>query len=155
MERKVQSNPIRFRAETRRKAKGRRAQGNRGFASPTPNWGRSAEEEFQLRTPVFGNAGHRCLLKYYEAGINVTATTGLAGNHFFSANGCFDPNVTGTGHQPMGFDQMMLFYEQYTVVRSKISIGMLSGGAVAPRSGVYLSPDTTSITDPNRLMENA
>jgi len=65
----------------------------------------------------------------------------------------YDPDVTGTGHQPMGFDQMMLFYEQATVMASRITVTFLAGGNPA-RVGVYLSPDTTSITDPIRLVEN-
>jgi hypothetical protein len=92
-------------------------------------------------------------LFYYENGLSLTAV-GVANSYFFTANGLFDVNITGTGHQPMGFDQMMLMYEQYTVVNSKISISCQSGTSVAIRAGVYLSPDTTSITDPLRLMEN-
>ncbi len=40
----------------------------------------------------------------------------------FSANSLYDPDVTSTGHQPMGFDQIMLFYQYYTVIRSRIKV---------------------------------
>jgi len=40
--------------------------------------------------------------------------------HTFSANGAYDPNITGTGHQPNGFDQMMQFYNHHQVIKSKI-----------------------------------
>ncbi len=79
--------------------------------------------------------------------------TGLAGaSHFFSANGAFDPDITGVGHQVMGFDQMMSFYEQYTVVFATATATCI--GEENMRAALYLSPDTTSITDPIRLMEN-
>lgn len=43
-------------------------------------------------------------------------------NHAWIANGLYDPSITGTGHQPRGFDQMMQFYSYYTVVGSKITV---------------------------------
>lgn len=65
----------------------------------------------------------------------------------------FDPDISGVGHQPMGFDQMMLFYEQYTVLRSTISVTFITAGGAA-RVGVFLAPDTTSITNPITVVEN-
>ncbi len=35
----------------------------------------------------------------------------------FSMNSLFDPNVTGTGHQPKGFDQLAALYNKYRVFR--------------------------------------
>jgi len=67
----------------------------------------------------------------------------------------FDPNITGTGHQPLGFDQMMLLYEQYTVVRSRITVELLNSNTTAlSRAAVYLSPDAVILSDPNRAVEN-
>jgi hypothetical protein len=97
----------------------------------------------------------RKTIRYYENGLTFATGMGTASSYFFSANGCFDPNVTGTGHQPMWFDQAMLSFEQYTVVASKLRATCCqTSTTMFPRSGVYLSPDTTSITDPIRLMEN-
>lgn len=97
----------------------------------------------------------RVTLPYYESGLQLQTGAGLASNYFFSANGCYDPNVTGTGHQPMGFDQLMLWFEQYTVVASRCRIRcyQTSTSAVVI-SALSLSPDTTNITDPIRLVEN-
>lgn len=40
-------------------------------------------------------------------------------NHF-RANSLFDPNQTGTGHQPRGYDEHCAIYDHYTVIGSKI-----------------------------------
>lgn len=61
-------------------------------------------------------------LKYVERiGIN-PALTGALSSYTFSANAMFDPNVSGTGHQPYGFDQLMALYNHYQVIGSKIRI---------------------------------
>jgi len=65
-------------------------------------------------------------LVYSETSLTVASTSGSSNSYFFSANGLFDPNTTGTGHQPMGFDQMMLMYEQYTVFASKITVEFIN-----------------------------
>lgn len=48
--------------------------------------------------------------------------SGLKSQYVFRANCCFDPNLTGSGHQPKGFDQMMALYNHCTVIGSKITI---------------------------------
>lgn len=71
----------------------------------------------------------------------------------FSANGVYDPNVTGTGHQPLGFDTMMLYYEQYTVHRSSMSVRCCGNGIQACNVLACLSPDTTTLVVPD-VIEN-
>ena len=39
----------------------------------------------------------------------------------FGANSIQDPDITGTGHQPMGHDQMALLYNKAIVIGSKIT----------------------------------
>jgi hypothetical protein len=76
-----------------------------------------------LRRPAIFPASARVRLVYYEPDINMTMpANGNAINYVYSANGCFDPNITGTGIQATGFDQMCLFYDQYTVVASEIEV---------------------------------
>lgn len=59
-------------------------------------------------------------LKYHDvASINPGA--GTIGYYSFSANGLYDPNITGTGHQPMYFDQFSDMYDHYVVLRSYVS----------------------------------
>lgn len=48
---------------------------------------------------------------------------GIVAAHAFSCNGLFDPNITGTGHQPRGFDQLIgVLYDHATVIAAKATI---------------------------------
>lgn len=53
--------------------------------------------------------------------INASALD-VPGSHIFSANGLHDPNITGTGHQPRGYDQLMTMYRHYEVLEALIEI---------------------------------
>jgi hypothetical protein len=106
------------------------------------------------RAPLFPVSKKIFGMLYDEASIDQTHAT-TAQNYFFSANGIYDPNITGTGHQPMGFDTMMLYYEQATVVRSTITVQAYNNSSTVPaRIMLSLAPDTTSITDSQELVEN-
>jgi hypothetical protein len=90
---------------------------------------------------------------YYDQNKTMAITnTGLATDYFYSANGIFDPDITGTGHQPIGFDQIMTFYEQYTVTRSSITCHFRN--LADCNLSIALAPDATAVTDPNQHMEN-
>lgn len=65
----------------------------------------------------------------YQDNFNLTSTSGAVSSYVFSCNGLYDPNITGTGHQPAGFDQMMLSYEHYCVIRSRILINFQAATA--------------------------
>jgi hypothetical protein len=89
---------------------------------------------------------------YYDYQKTLSGGVGSVPTNFYSANGLFDPDATGIGHQPIGFDQMMALYEQFTVLRAHIKVTFASAGEHA-RVGIYLSPDTVAPGLP-RLVEN-
>ncbi|UAU47000.1 Cap [Chicken proventriculitis-associated circular virus 4] len=71
-------------------------------------------------------------LKYAE---NINILNAAAGGSLqtFSCNSLYDPNITGTGHQPMYFDQLIALYDHYCVVASKFTVVMTGGdGNVTP-----------------------
>jgi len=78
--------------------------------------------------------------------------------HIFSANGMYDPDITGTGHQPLGFDQWLpTFYNHYCVYKSTINVTYFSqnGGAVGSNLVfIGISDDTTTSTVFNTYVEN-
>jgi len=50
------------------------------------------------------------------------ATAGVPSYQVWMVNSLFDPDVTGTGHQPMYFDQLAAMYLNYTVYKCVITV---------------------------------
>lgn len=69
--------------------------------------------------PLTGFAKSKLVHLRYAEEIQFDLLSSSIGSYTFSANGMYDPNITGTGHQPSGFDQNMLFYNHYTVIASR------------------------------------
>ncbi len=51
----------------------------------------------------------------YVQRVSLDPTAGLLAVNVFRANSLFDPDFSGVGHQPMGFDDMAYLYEKYRV----------------------------------------
>lgn len=49
------------------------------------------------------------------------SSTGMS-YYSYRANSIYDPNYSGVGHQPRGYDELAPFYRKYEVVRSAIQI---------------------------------
>lgn len=60
-------------------------------------------------------------LRYVET-ITLDPVSGGVAKKNFSANGMYDPNITGTGHQPSNYDTWLSQYDHYTVQKSNISV---------------------------------
>jgi len=82
----------------------------------------------------------------------------MSGSWIFSANGLYDPSITSIGHQPLGFDQLMLFFNHYTVLRSRIKIIARNTGTGSAAGNMFVGikiQSTTSLTTVwNQLVEN-
>lgn len=75
----------------------------------------------------------RCLLTYDE-GVQLLSSTAVTVRYTFSMNSLFDPNVTGTGAQPVFFDQLSTLYNRYRVYGSAIDVKCLSYNSVSTAS---------------------
>lgn len=84
------------------------------FRPPASSFGTSG---YQVQAPM-----RRVTLRYADEIAMDPGATGANTNHVFSANGAFDPDVTTTGHQPKGFDQLSPLYDRYCVTASRIKI---------------------------------
>jgi len=78
--------------------------------------------------------------------------------HQFTANSLYDPDYTGTGHQPLGFDQMMAFYDHYAVLSCEITVaGSVNTGTttdgLSQYLGIFLDDDYSVPTSGRVLME--
>lgn len=65
------------------------------------------------------------------------AVGGVLQNQDFRANGCFDPDVTGVGHQPMGFDTWASQYNHYVVQNSEIKVQITNINTPSAGSVIY------------------
>lgn len=61
----------------------------------------------------------------YAQNVNTAVTT--AYNWKFALNNIFDPDFTGTGHQPYGHDQLAALYNRYRVIACSYVITAYSG----------------------------
>lgn len=57
----------------------------------------------------------------YATTFSMDAAAGSYAQYAFRLNSLYDPDLTGTGHQPFGFDEMMAYYQRYTVIGAKVS----------------------------------
>ncbi len=95
----------------------------------------------------------------YFSNIDIDAGIGVAAGHIFTANGLFDPDITGVGHQPLGFDQYMALYDHYKVLGSVITVEYFPITASTDRSdllvvGVNLNDGLAIATNVEQLVEN-
>lgn len=67
----------------------------------------------------------RTKLKYIT-GLQLTSTA-TAANYVYRGNSCFDPDFTGVGSQPGGFDELAAIYSKYRVISSSIKFLARSG----------------------------
>lgn len=76
-------------------------------------------------------------------------------NRYFSCNGMYDPDITGTGHQPLYFDQLMAMYQNYTVIASKCTIIPMSPASSVNGTvyGITLEDDSTGSALPITAIE--
>jgi hypothetical protein len=58
-------------------------------------------------------------LKYVDQFV-LNPASGTTDNYVFRANSLFDPNYTGAGHQPYGYDQWATFYSSWCVYRTTL-----------------------------------
>lgn len=73
----------------------------------------------------------------YDETIQLTSGPAMV-THYFALNGLYDPNITGTGHQPMYYDQIMALYNHYHVLGTKMTIKVLPDDANTTPSKVVL-----------------
>lgn len=89
---------------------------------------RSKMNEAHLIPGVTGNDGtygfpNQVITKIrYCDMIRLSSAFGAIGFNSFCANGIFDPDITGVGHQPMWRDNFAAIYDQYVVLGSKITV---------------------------------
>uniref|UniRef100_UPI004047BAAF hypothetical protein n=1 Tax=Flavobacterium sp. TaxID=239 RepID=UPI004047BAAF len=86
--------------------------------------------------------------------LDLTAAGGTVAGNTFAANGIFDPDITGVGHQPLYRDNFAAIYDQYAVLGSKIKVTFLSSAAALGHYvGITGDDDATASNNLETLME--
>lgn len=83
-------------------------------------------------------------------------TSGVLFDKIMAGNSCYDPDYSGTGHQPMGFDQWMAFYFQFRVLASSIKVTTINTSSTATVSlncVLLASNDPTSAASDQAMEE--
>jgi len=91
-------------------------------------------------------------LRYADT-FSLTSTSGAVATHVFAANDLYDPDRTSTGHQPMGFDQMMIFYNHFCVTKAIIKCTFKNASGTFATGLIRQVATPTPITVINQIME--
>ena len=77
------------------------------------------------------------------------AAAGLRAFYTMCANSVYDPDVSGTGHQPMFHDEMIAQYNNYTVLSSKIKVLVPAESTTASDWALWCDDDVSVPGDCN------
>lgn len=109
-----------------------------------------------LITPRTGFGTRKyCKMIYAEKGLSLTTgVIGASTDYIFRLNDIFDPNFTGTGHQPSMHDQMNAVFERYCVTGCAYKVSF-SNSSTSNRQlvAVYISDRDTTVTDITTIIE--
>lgn len=85
----------------------------------------------------------RTNLRYVE-GLAYRVPGSSADVYSYNLNSVFDPNLSGTGHQPMGFDQLKALYGRYRVYSCKYKVRFFVANVGPTVCAVTPTNETTS-----------
>jgi len=151
---KSASSTYRRKTYVKKRARKPRSQNQQARAFAPTTGGTSVGRTLLQTVPLFPVRKYVKGQLYYEPYVTRTASLGSMAIYNIAANDLYDPNRTSTGHQPIGFDQMMLMYEQFCVIRSHIKVTFINTGTDAARCSIILSPDTSAPPSVTAAMEN-
>jgi len=112
------------------------------------------------RAPIGGFPQAKYVRLRYVEHVTMDPGADLLVRYSFRANSLYDPNHTGVGHQPAGFDEWMERYNHYTVLGSKMTAQFINPGEthLTPGyAGIILTAnetDASSFTSIDNLLES-
>lgn len=96
--------------------------------------------------------------RYVETQGVIDPPLSAAATDVYSLNGLFDPDFTGGGHQPIGFDQIMAMYDHYTVIGAKVTVRITNNDTTQVARVIAQVKDRNTVTNTlsqmNTVIEN-
>ena len=106
---------------------------------------------------LFGNRKY-VNLRYQETFSVALPALNAVDDRIFSASDLDDPDVTGVGHQPRGYDEIQALFNHWVVLSSKCTVQWVTAGTGSNRPAMYcmikLGDNNTGITAINEFMED-
>lgn len=91
-------------------------------------------------------------VRYYDT-YAMTVTTGSLGKQVMRWNSTFDPDFTGTGHQPLYRDTLAAVYDHYAVVSARATITIVNQSTVPLIVGCVTDDDSSAAGSVSVLCE--
>ncbi len=103
-----------------------------------------SQRRINVRSAVLAPPSIFVKLKYSD----LTSVSGITfGNRTFGLNCLYDPNISGVGVQPTGFDQWMSIYRRYYVFNVRMAVEFFNtAAATITELCIYPSTGGTSLT---------
>jgi hypothetical protein len=79
-------------------------------------------------------------------------SVGSSQSYAFRGNGPYDPNATGVGYQPVGYDELSTFYFKYFVIGARITITYVNNSVVPIQMAVVAAPSSSTVTSYDQAM---
>lgn len=113
------------------------------------------------RRGFFGFPDELVTTMRYSDIITLTSAAGAVTSNVFRMGSLFDPDSTGTGHQPYYFDQLSALYNNYVVLKSTLKVQFaLQPNAIATAQpsgpsivGIATDDDGTLVATPSTILE--
>lgn len=90
----------------------------------------------------------------YHTVINYASAVGVQ-DQVFNLNSIYDPDRTGVGHQPLGFDQWAAFYNRYRVYGVKVRWTITNRSEVPVNVALIGNNDPTMVLGNDNLFEQS
>lgn len=111
---------------------------------------------YQKSVPLPLGKSYKFHTRYVDKNVVIDPTAGgVPATHVFSLNGLYDPDITGVGHQPIGFDELMVMYDHYCVIGARVRITFSNTSNQYQQLCIAQIKDTaTTSTESNEIIEN-
>lgn len=151
--------PFNYKSGRKIVRRGRKVAAKRAGYGRTGLYNRGPNQNQNIKTPwLMGTKKWSYNMPYHESyAFTVPGTPETANTLVFTLNGMFDPEVPVGGHQPIGFDQAMAFFNHYTVTQCSWTITFTYNSPTSNDvivCGYYISPTSTPITGADAIAEN-